>query len=277
MYSTLIDRTTAKQRLGDPHWLFVDCRFDLSQPQAGEEQYRTAHIPGAVYAHLDRDLSGPPITNKGRHPLPLPDAFARTCSHLGIGPEHQVVVYDSANGSICARLWWLLQYMGHNAAAVLDGGWPAWQADGYPSETGENHNTPTLFTGMPNSDWVVTIDTVSSQPLLIDARDPARYRGEVEPIDPVAGHIPGALNHCWKNNLQPNGDFATPAALKSHYEHLLQGQQASEAVFYCGSGVTACHDVLAVRHAGLSMPRLYAGSWSEWCSTPGRAVATGDA
>jgi thiosulfate/3-mercaptopyruvate sulfurtransferase len=275
MYTTIIDRNCVYAHLEDPAWVFVDCRFDLARPEAGTDEYLAEHLPRAVYAHLDKDLSGPPITNRGRHPLPLPEVLRTTFSSFGIDSGKQVVLYDGAGGSICARLWWLLNYMGHETVAVLDGGWPAWKAADLPTASGNHRNPPTNFIGAPHPSWIVHCDEVQNVRSLFDARDPARYRGEVEPIDPVAGHIPGAANAFWKDNLDTHGEFVQPAGLRQRYEALLAGTPADEAVFYCGSGVTACNDLLAVRHAGLPMPRLYAGSWSEWCGDPTRPIATG--
>jgi thiosulfate/3-mercaptopyruvate sulfurtransferase len=234
-------------------------------------------LPGAVYAHLDKHLSGPPITNRGRHPLPTPEALCGIFGELGIETGKQVVVYDSAAGSIGARLWWLLNYMGHEAVAVLDGGWTKWVAEGRPVTSGNTTIAPARFAGTARSEWVAAIDDVAGARILVDARDPARFRGEIEPIDPVPGHIPGAINHFWKNNLAEDGDFAAPTVIRERLSQALRAVPPETAVFYCGSGVTACHNLLAARHAGLPMPRLYAGSWSEWCKDPDRPVATGDA
>jgi thiosulfate/3-mercaptopyruvate sulfurtransferase len=196
-------------------------------------------------------------------------------SGLGIGAGTQVVTYDAAYGSIAARLWWMLQYMGHRAAAVLDGGWQAWSNNRLPVEQKLRVNRHNDFIGKPETDWLVSVAEVPAAQLLIDAREPERYRGEVEPIDPVAGHIPGAVNHYWKLNLTENGSFHTSAKIREALTRMLAGTEPGKAVFYCGSGVTACHNLLAVRHAGLAMPRLYAGSWSEWCRDVSRPVARG--
>jgi len=275
MYETLVDTATLNAHLDDPAWRIVDCRFDLGQPGAGREAWLREHIPGAVYAHLEEDLSGPPLTDHGRHPLPGTEALVRTFSRLGIGPATQVIAYDAAGGSMAARLWWLLRYMGHERVAVLDAGWPAWVAAGLPRDRGEQHCQAAAFHGHPRHDRLVRLDEVTQAALLIDSRAPARYRGEVEPIDPVAGHIPGAVNHDWQDNLDAEGRFLSPGALRRALLETLAGTPMETAVFYCGSGVTACHNVLAAAHAGLPEPRLYAGSWSEWCADPERPVATG--
>lgn len=275
MFETIVTTAELAERLGDPRWVVVDCRMDLMRPDAGRAEYEQSHIAGAVYAHLDRDLSGPPVTNSGRHPLPLPAALAETLGRLGIELGMQVVAYDAAGGSIAARLWWLLHYMGHPAAAVLDGGWQRWLAEDRPTESGWRDPESRDFTGSPHEDWVVRVQDVPGVTRLVDARDPARFRGEQEPIDPVAGHIPGAVNHFWRDNLDAGGGWLPPAELSRRYARTLGGYAASDGAVYCGSGVTACHDILAIKHAGLGVPRLYAGSWSEWCGDPSRPVATG--
>ena len=276
MYQTLIDFDALHQRLGDPAWVLIDCRFDLADPERGRKAYLESHIPGALYAHLDEDLSGPPILCGGRHPLPTAEALSAFFSRIGIDGGKQVVAYDGAGGSLAAaRLWWLLRYLGHEAVAVLDGGWTAWREAGLPVRSGVETNPPSTFRSQPRNSWVVLADEASRLPLLIDSRDPARYRGEVEPIDPVAGHIPGAINHFWKWNLDANGRFLGPGQLQENFLRVFKNTAPGDVVFYCGYGVTACHNLLAVAHAGLSVPRLYAGSWSEWCSDPARPVATG--
>lgn len=276
MYTTIITADTVHDCLHDPSFRIVDCRFDLADKTSGRDAYLAGHIPGAVYADLEQDLSGPPVTDHGRHPLPTPAHLQDLFSRLGINGDTQVVVYDQVAGAYAGRLWWLLRYMEHNAVAFLDGGWQAWLAAGYPASQGRELCTPTRFRGSPRSELLVTVEGVPQSRLLIDARDPARYRGEVEPLDPRAGHIPGAINRFWKENLEANGRFKSPAVLQREYGSLLGGVAAVDAVFYCGSGVTACHNILSVVHAGLRMPKLYAGSWSDWCSVPERPVAVGD-
>ncbi len=275
MYSTIIQAQVLNQYLYDPAWAIFDCRYDLMNKPQGYRDYLHSHVPGAVYADLHDDLSGPPVTDHGRHPLPTPDRLCQVFSSFGIGKESQVVVYDSSSGSIAARLWWLLRYMGHEAVAVLDGGWQSWQTSGYATESGERKNQPAVFTGEPNKGWLVTMKAVRSLPLLVDSREPGRYRGELEPIDPVAGHIPGAVNHYWQENLDEVGYFLAPQQLRQKLALLYGDIPEQEVTFYCGSGVTACHNLLAAAHAGFSIPRLYAGSWSEWCSVSGQPVAKG--
>ncbi len=277
MHRTLIDAETLHAHYEDPDWRVVDCRFDLQNPEAGRTAYRTAHVPGAVYAHLDEDLSGPPVTDAGRHPLPTPDALRALFGRLGIRESTQVVAYDASAGALAAaRLWWMLRYMGHDAVAVLDGGWQAWEAAGYETAAGEESVSRVQFRGEPRAERLVTVDQVPDAKLLVDARDPARYRGESEPIDPAAGHIPGAVNHFWQQNVDEQGRFLHPAVLKHRLTSTLGAHAPDDAVFYCGSGVSACHDLLALAHAGLSSrARLYAGSWSDWCRDGRRPVATG--
>lgn len=275
MYKTLINCQVLCKHLNDHSWVIVDCRYDLSDKEMGRNAYRQSHIPGAVFADLHDDLSGPPVTDCGRHPLPAPQAMQALFIRLGIAQDIQVVVYDNAGGSFAARLWWMLRFMGHEAVAVLDGGWPVWQQRGLPTASGEEINEPGNFHGQSRREWLVTVDKVTAAVLLVDSRDPVRYRGEAEPVDKVAGHIPAAINHFWRDNLDSNGLFKEPDMLRKEFLDFLGGTTAGDAVFYCGSGVTACHNLLAAAHAGLPAPQLYAGSWSEWCSDANRPVATG--
>ncbi|MCG8324484.1 MAG: sulfurtransferase [Thiotrichales bacterium] len=274
MYSTLISVSDLAQQLNDPDWVIVDCRYDLMQAAAGRTAYLENHIPGAVYADVHDDLSGPPLTDHGRHPLPSAPALNKLFCRLGIDAAVQVVVYDAAGGCFAGRLWWLLHYMGHDAVALLDGGWQAWTAAGHQCRAGAEQNTGRPFSGAPRDDWLVRLEQVAAETFLVDSRDPARYRGEVEPVDRVAGHIPGAVNRFWQENLQADGRFKPAAVLREEFDTLYTQAGSGRPVFYCGSGVTACHNLLAVAHAGLQPARLYAGSWSEWCSDPEREVAT---
>lgn len=277
VFTTLIDVPSLHARLDDASLTIVDTRFNLMDVDEGRNAYASAHIPGAVYAHLDDDLSGPPLTDAGRHPLPSAEALEALFSRLGIDAESQVVVYDQRDGMVAARLWWMLRYMGHAAVAVLDGGWKAWTAAGHATRGGTETRAASAFHGAPRREWLVTVDQVPSARCLIDARDGRRYRGEQEPLDRIAGHIPGAVNRFFGENLDGDGYFLPPAALADGLATLLAGTPVEEAVFYCGSGVTACHGLLAARHAGLGDGRLYVGSWSEWCSDAERPVATGAA
>lgn len=275
-FTTVIDPEGLVAHLGEADWRVIDCRFDLMDTDAGERRYREAHIPGAIYAHLDRDLSGPkdPAGPGGRHPLPTPAEMTRLFGRLGIDGRTQVVAYDDQSGHYAARLWWMLQLMGHRAAAVLDGGWPAWLDAGLPIRTGEE-GAPAerLFVGAPRMDRLATGDEAAGAPLLVDARAPERFRGEVEPLDPMAGHIPGATNRPYTANWTADGRWRSQEALLADFLDLLGDTPAEVAVFYCGSGVSACVNLLAMARAGLPEGRLYVGSWSEW-SRLGRPVAT---
>jgi thiosulfate/3-mercaptopyruvate sulfurtransferase len=276
MFTTLIDDQTVFKHLDDPNWVIVDCRFDFADTDAGRLAYETGHIPGAVYAHLDNDLSNPPITDNGRHPLPPADVLRDRFGRLGITDGKQVVAYDSANGGIASRLWWLLRYMGHESVAVLDGGWAAWQTANFPIKGGVEKQTAVLFTGEPHTHWLVLANDVLSVPLLIDSRAAPRYRGEVEPLDPVAGHIPGACNYFYQRNWGENGRYLPPKQLSDQLSAVIGDVNPDDVVFYCGSGVTACVNLLALAHSGLGNGRLYAGSWSDWCRDSTKPIALGN-
>lgn len=275
MYQTLIEPHELEPHLSDPAWVIIDCRFRLNDPEAGEEAYLAGHIPGAIYAHLDRDLSGPPVTDRGRHPLPTPAEMTKLFSRWGIRENSQVVVYDDARGVFASRLWWMLRYMNHKNAAVLNGGLHAWLAAGYTTALGHEQKKVVVFTGEPRRDRLVIIDEVERSPLLIDSRSPERYRGEEEPLDPRAGHIPGAVNHFYGNNYGEDGRFLTASELQERLAYLFTTTDPEEAVFYCGSGVSACVNLLAAVHAGLGEPRLFVGSWSEWSQDEKRPAAVG--
>lgn len=265
-FTNVLDVATLATQLDQPDWVIVDCRFDLLDSPAGERRYEAGHIPGAVYAHLERDLSGPidPLGWGGRHPLPTPERMIQLFGDLGICSSTQVAVYDDTSGHCAARLWWMLRFMGHAAVALIDGGWPAWVAAGLPVAAGREVNPPCLFEGMPRWDRVATIDEVGVGPLLVDSRAAERYRGEVEPIDPVAGHIPGAVNRPFAANWTAGGFWRSQEALLGDFVEVLGNTPAEEAVFYCGSGVSACVNLAAMARAGLPEGRLYVGSWSEW-------------
>jgi thiosulfate/3-mercaptopyruvate sulfurtransferase len=280
-YTALISTAELAANLGHPDWVVVDCRFDMANPEDGYAQYRKAHVLGAVYAHLNRDLSGPLTPTSGRHPLPEAAALFATFSRLGIGADTQVVLYDSSGGSYAGRLWWLLRLYGHNAAAVLNGGFPKWLAENRPLAAGEEQNPARVFQGSLRPEMLADEDDVrraAADPTarLVDARAPERYRGEVEPIDAVAGHIPGAVNRPYGLNLDQNGLMKSPEELRREFEGLLDGADPREAIVYCGSGVTATHHLLAMEAAGLPGARLYAGSWSQWIRDPRRPIARGD-
>ncbi len=262
--------------------VLLDCGFDLADPAAGERAYAAGHLPGAVYAHLDRDLSGPKAgpgeSSRGRHPLPDRDRFAATAGAWGVAPGVQVVVVDAQGGPYAARAWWLLQWLGHAEGAVLDGGPAAWLAAGgsltqaIPTVSPAPPYPSTPAPAMPTLD-VHALQDALERMLVIDARAPERFRGDVEPLDPVAGHIPGAVNRFFKLNLQADGRFKPAAELHAEFTALLQ--PGRPVVQQCGSGVTACHNLLAMAHAGLGASLLYPGSWSEWCGDPARPMARG--
>ncbi len=278
-YTTLISTTDLAAHLDDPGWVFIDCRFTLADTGKGRRDYMQAHIPGAVYAHLDEDLSGPVTPGvTGRHPLPQVEATARKFTQWGIGPGIQVVAYDEAGGAMAAaRLWWLLRWLGHTQVAVLDGGWQTWQREGRPVRGGEECRPPRVFTPQMQPEMVASsqeVKQVHADPAyrILDARSPDRYMGKNETIDPVAGHIPGAVSAAYAGNLTPEGKFQPVSKLRQRYAELLGETPPERAIFYCGSGVTAAHGILAMEYAGLGMPRLYAGSWSEWITDPHRPV-----
>jgi thiosulfate/3-mercaptopyruvate sulfurtransferase len=270
-HTTIIDVAELAAHLADPNWVVIDCRFDLLDPAAGERAYRQGHIPGAIYAHLERDLSAPMGADGagGRHPLPPVERIVEVFSRLGIGPNVQVIAYDDTSGHYAARLWWMLGFMGHEAAAVLDGGWPAWLAAGLPAEVGEKEGVWRLFAGAPRWDRVATLDEAAAAGLLVDGRAAERYRGELEPIDPVPGHIPGAINRPYAANWTPDGRWRPQQELLGDFLELLGATAPEDGVYYCGSGVSACVNLLGMTHAGLPEGRLYVGSWSEWSRLKG--------
>jgi thiosulfate/3-mercaptopyruvate sulfurtransferase len=274
--TNLIQPDELRRRLGQPDLRVVDVRFDLADTAAGERDYREGHIPGAVYAHLDRDLSGPLGEHGGRHPLPEAATLARRLGELGIGNTSDVVAYDAGNGMFASRLWWLLRYLGHDRVRVLDGGVAAWLAAGNELSTEPASPAPARLVPDPRPEMAVDRDHVlrnlgNPDVLLVDARARERYRGEVEPLDPRAGHIPSAVNLPFADNLV-GGRFRPVEELRRRFE-LLEGPD--EVVVYCGSGVTAAHDVLAMEEAGHHGVRLYHGSWSDWCSYRDAPIETG--
>jgi len=278
----LIEAQSLAQHLGDPDWVIIDCRFTLTEPTAGHAAYSQSHIPGARYADLDRDLARRPEPGDGRHPLPSVAEFAARLGDWGIGEGSTVVAYDDASGAIAARLWWMLRWLGHDRSVVLNGGFGAWMAANLPTETDVPRWEPARF--VPRrvaSDAVVSAaeipGIVAAGGLLVDARAGPRYRGEQEPIDPVAGHVPGAVNRPFSENITTAGRFRDAANLSTDLRELLAGRDAGDVVAMCGSGVTACHLLLAMAVAGLEDGKLYAGSWSEWIRDPRRPVRTGPA
>ncbi|HKA39131.1 MAG TPA: sulfurtransferase [Burkholderiales bacterium] len=278
MFTTLVSASDLAAHLDHAGWVVCDCRHDLADVQAGRRAYAQSHIPGARFVHLDEDLSAAKTGRNGRHPLPDPDTFARRLGKLGIGNAKQVVAYDASGGPYAARLWWMLRWLGHDAVAVLDGGWNAWVKAARPVTDQIPAMAATRFTPRIRPDAALDAKTISARlsragPLLLDARIPARYRGENETLDPVAGRIPGAANRPWQLNLDAEGRFKTAADLKKELGEMLTGHAPGQVTHYCGSGVTACHNLLAMEIAGLAGSCLYPGSWSEWCSDPSRPVA----
>jgi thiosulfate/3-mercaptopyruvate sulfurtransferase len=281
-FTTLID-VDSLAALATPAVL-LDCRFDLSEPRAGRQAYAAGHIPGARFADLNLDLASPVTSASGRHPLPRPDVLADFFAAAGIGDETQVIAYDDANGSFAARAWWLLRWLGHPPVAVLDGGVKAWVAAGGAVEAGEAPPAPgetkPPFTARLRPETVLTAADVQRaledpRRLLVDARAAERFAGTVEPLDRVAGHVPGAVNHPFTANLREDGRFLPAGELRRRWLTRLGGTEPSDAILMCGSGVTACHNILAMTLAGLPGGKLYAGSWSEWIRDPERRVARG--
>jgi len=290
IFTTLIDAVALRELVGKPDIAILDCRFDLMNPEGGRRAYLQAHIPGARYADLNQDLSAPITPSSGRHPLPAAADFAATLDRLGIGRTTQVVAYDDSGGAFAARAWWLLRWVGHPAIAVLDGGIKAWIGSGGALESGEAKPQPSTTAGggrCPiDADVVVdaaaVIDAAEVEArltdpsfLLLDARAPERYAGAVEPIDAVAGHIAGAVNHPFSANLAADGRFLPAPVLRQLWEKRLAGRSLTRVAAMCGSGVTACHNLLSLEVAGFSGAKLYAGSWSEWIRDPHRPIARG--
>lgn len=279
-WTTLVDAETLAGALGRDDLVVIDCRFSLAEPGAGEAAWRDAHVPGARYAHLDRDLSGPHRPGAGRHPWPGAADFTATLGRWGVTPRRQVVAYDAGDGAIAARLWFLLRALGHRSVAVLDGGWARWTALGLP--TGCDVPAPaTPQAYAAEFDVARLLDVAQVQAhlarggLLVDARGGERFRGEVEPIDSRAGHVPGAVSRPYADNLV-DGRFKPPSQLATEFRDLIGARQAADVVAMCGSGVTACHHLLAMEHAGLPSAKLFTGSWSGWIEDDARPIATGD-
>lgn len=280
-YNTLIACNSLARHIDDPQWVIFDCRFLLSDANAGTKAYARAHLPNARYVHLDNDLSSPVDKHTGRHPLPDFKRLAEKLGRWGLSNKMQAVVYDDAGGAIAGRLWWLLRCLGHTAVALLDGGINQWQRENRPLTAALPAIEPKIYRPYLNSSMWLTVDelqlALKKQTIkLIDARTPERYRGEQEPIDPVAGHIPSALNRPFQSNLDRHALFLNNNALRNQYRQLIGDTHPSQIVHMCGSGVTACHNLLAMEIAGLSGSRLYAGSWSEWIKDKQRPIATLD-
>lgn len=282
MSTTLVTVEELEAHLFDRDWCVVDCRHDLMDLEAGWRAYQAGHIPGATFANLEEDLSGAKTGSNGRHPLPEREDLAAIFRDWGIDNDTQIVAYDAQGGQFAVRLWWLARWLGHERVAVLDGGWPAWLARTNWSSTalpererGRFEARAPLVAAAGIAEVLAARDDAST--LLVDARAPERFEGRVEPIDPVAGHIPGAVNRFWQTNLvdPASGRFKSPQQLRAEFERLLAGRAPGQMIVYCGSGVTSCHHLLALELAGLAGARLYAGSWSEWIADPQRPVAKG--
>jgi thiosulfate/3-mercaptopyruvate sulfurtransferase len=278
-YTKLVSTQELFDHLADPTWVVFDCRHDLKRAEFGPREYAKSHIPGARFLHVDEDLSAPPTGTNGRHPLPDPDAFARKLGAAGVDRSKQVVAYDAHGGSYAARLWWMLRWLGHDAVALLDGGWGKWLREERPETDAVPTPTPARFEPRQRA---LTVDAAfvlahlrDPSVVVVDARAAERYSGATEPLDPVAGHIPGSINVPYQDNLAAGGVFKSAEALRALWEPLLHGVEPASIVHSCGSGVSACHNLLAMEIAGLSGSRLYPGSWSEWCADPTRPVATG--
>lgn len=281
MFTTLIGTAELEARLSLPDVVVCDVRHDLARPGWGREQYASGHIPGAVFVDLDRDLSAEKNGSNGRHPLPTPEQAAATFGRLGIARGKQVIAYDQGGGAFAARMWWMLRWLGFDAVAVLDGGYAKWCAEGRVVSGDATVPTPASFTIRRVTPTVNATGIMASIPrqalLILDARAPERYRGETEPFDPVAGHIPGARNRPHTHNLNADGTFKPANALRDEFATILDGTPHDLVVHQCGSGVTACHNILAMEVAGLTGTRLYPGSWSEWCADRSRPMAVGSA
>lgn len=278
-YTTLVSTAQLAGHLADPAWVVFDCRHDLASPEAGAQAYAQSHIPGARFMHLDRDLAAAPDGRHGRHPLPDAAAFAAKLSAAGVDAASQVVAYDASGGMYAARLWWMLRWLGHDRVAVLDGGWTQWLAERRSTGAESPATRPVRFTARQRPLAVdvqqVLANLGSRGRLLVDARGADRFRGENETLDPVGGHIPGAVNRPFRDNLDAAGRFKNAAALRAEFGAALGARPPSQVIHQCGSGVSACHNLLAMEIAGLQGSLLYPGSWSEWCSDPSRPMAQG--
>lgn len=285
MSEILITPAQLQEAMAREPWLIFDVRHNLADHDAGRREYDEGHIPGALYLDHEQQLAAPRTGLNGRHPLPSRDDFAALMHGMGLRPESKVAVYDASGGMFAAHLWWMLRWMGHTRVAVLDGGWQAWLASGAAAEAGQARPPQVAAPGQPGDEQGGTMPTVDAAGVManlknpvftvVDARAAERFRGEVEPMDPVAGHIPGALNRPNSQNLQSDGRFKNAEQLRDEFTALLEGRSPAQIVHQCGSGITACHNLFAMELAGLRGSALYPGSWSEWCSDPQRPVAKG--
>jgi thiosulfate/3-mercaptopyruvate sulfurtransferase len=278
----LVTTEELARHLDDPDWIVIDTRHELTNPETGPHAYAEGHIPGAFFMHVDHDLSGAKTGSNGRHPLPHLEAFAAKLNERGLAPGKQVVVYDDMGGNYAVRLWWMLRWLGHDEVALLDGGYPRWVKENRPVSKEAPAPRKGGFVPRPHLGDAVDVHFVerfsrSPDVRLVDARVAERFSGKQETIDPVAGHVPGAINRFWKENLEADGRFKAPERLREEFDRLLEGGPPAQVVHMCGSGVTACHNLFAMELAGLSGSKLYPGSWSEWCADPSRPVATGPA
>ena len=276
-HTTLISTETLTSHLDDPSWLIADCRYNLKDEQWGHAQYVAGHIPGAIFVNVAHDLAGAPTGTNGRHPLPSPEDMGATFGRLGIGPGTQVVAYDQDAGPYASRLWWMLRYLGHDAVAVLDGGWAKWIREGRPARSGGKLRAAAAFTPRVRTEMRVTVDEAARRVgdpgvLFVDARSPERFEGQPDPLDNVPGHIPGARNRYYKDNVAGDGTMRSADALRADFERILGDRAADQVVMYCGSGITACQNLLAMEHTGMRGMKLFAGSWSEWEADPARPV-----
>lgn len=278
--TALVEPKVLSQHLADPDWIVLDCRHDLAAPERGRDEYARSHIPGARFLHLDEDLSAPKTGKNGRHPLPDPQVLVEKLGRAGVDSRKQVVAYDAQGGMVASRLWWLLRWLGHLPVAVLDGGWSQWVTEGRPQSAELPRPQAVRFTGREREGWVgadfIRARLEDETMVLLDGRAPDRYRGKNETIDPVGGRIPGSRNRFYRDNLDASGRFKTPEALKQEFRAVFGAVNPPAVVNYCGSGVSACHNLLAMEVAGLRGARLYPGSWSEWIADPSRPVASGE-
>jgi len=276
-YTTLISVANLAKHLGSADLVVFDCRHELTNPDFGPKAYAESHIPGARFAHVDRDLAGPLNGMNGRHPLPDPKTFIAWLGRMGVANDLQVVAYDQAGGTYASRLWWMLRWVGHHKVAIVDGGSQAWNAAGHAVTTELPTPTPQEFIGKPDRSWLDSATVAkrisTSELVLIDARSNDRFHGRNETIDPVAGHIPGALNRFYKENLDAQGFFKSPEKLRAEFKTLVGDAAPEKVVHQCGSGVSACHNLLAMEIAGIKGSRLYPGSWSEWIVDPSHPLA----
>jgi len=280
-FTTLVSTAELAAHLDEPDWVIFDCRFTLTDATAGRKAYHEGHIPGAIYAHLDDDLSAPVHVTSGRHPLPDADILSAKLGEWGVGKKSQVVVYDDAFGAMACRMWWLLRWLGHDSVALLDGVYPKWCREKRPTD--KNSVKPVAQEFVANVQAELVVDTsfvidhlANKSGPLIDARPDVRFSGEVEPIDKVAGHVPGATNRPFDDNLNIGGDFLPVTELKDEYSAYLTITDPAQIIHMCGSGVTACHNILAMEHIGIKGTKLYVGSWSQWIADPARKIAVGD-